>query len=356
MNISDPKVSIEQAAKMILASPKTPFFLQGSPGVGKTFATATALREAGYSVEIVSCQNVAPEDAAALPVVRDGTLTFACHKKWIPRPKMAIILDEFSKASDEVMNTFLPLIFGRPRQFLENDYGDDMIVVLTGNSGEFRAGDSLKPHHRNRIVQLNIADPTPASALAVALTLGWDSRVIQWATNNPAALVSWDEEMVTKPDSENVDRYFGYDPRFPNRPFVSMRSLETVSLMLTSFEAAGMDLFECRSAYAGAMGSRATQSFLTDLRKTGEFIPFASIVADPLKAKIPNALYDQRMVALSCASNCNEKNWNLVLDYIDRMHSEIRDVFCLNVNLKKPLMERLVRHKRWNSMVTAVAS
>lgn len=356
MILSDQTVSIENAVKMILASPRTCFFLSGPPGCGKTNFSKSALEQAGYHVTLVDSQNLAPEDAASLPVVRDGVLTFACHEKWIPRPKMAIILDEFPKASDEVMNTFLPLIFGRPRRFLENEYGDDVIVVLTGNASEFRAGDSMKPHHRNRIVQLNIADPTPSAALKVALTLGWDSRVIQWATNTPAALISWDAELVTKPDTENVDRYFGYDPRFPNRPFVSMRALETISILVQSFSDAGMDLFECRAAFAGAMGTRATQSFLADLRKTGEFIPFSTILHDPMTAKIPDALYDQRMVALSCASNCTESNWNTVLDYIDRMHSEIRDVFCLNVILKDTLNSRLARHKRWNNMVEKVTS
>ena len=351
MILSDSKISLEVATKLILASPKSAFFLQGAPGVGKTFATRAALEAAGYSVIIVDVQNISPDDSASIPIVKDGTLTFAGHEKWVPRPKMAIILDEFPKAAPNVCNTFLPLIFGRPRRFLEHEYPEDTIVVLTGNSAEFRTGDVMKPHIRNRIVELNIADPTPQSMLKVALDLGWDSRVINWAQNTPAALVSYDAEMVTKPDTENVDRYFGYDPRFPQRPFVSLRALESVSILLNDFTEAGIDPFEARAAFAGTMGERATQSFLADLRKTGEFVPFSTILANPMTAKIPSSLYDQRMVALQCAAKTDTKNWETVLNYTNRLHAEVQQVFSLNVMIKTELVSKLARYPRWNQMI-----
>jgi hypothetical protein len=187
--------------------------------------------------------------------------------------------------------------------------------------------------------------------LKVALDLGWDSRVITWAQNTPAALISYDAEMVTKPDTENVDRYFGYDPRFPQRPFVSLRSLESVSILLNDFTEAGIDPFEARAAFAGTMGERATQSFLADLRKTGEFVPFSTILANPLTAKIPSSIYDQRMVALQCAAKTDTKNWDTVLNYVDRLHAEVQQVFAMNVMIKTELISKLARYPRWNQMI-----
>lgn len=351
MIINDTKVSIEDAAKLIAVSPRTAYFLEGPPGCGKTNATASELRDVGKSVIIVDCQCVAPEDAAAIPVVDNQAIQFLSHEKWKPRKNMVIILDEFPKASADVMNAFLPLIFGRPRRYQENVYPDDTIVILTGNSAEFRAGDNMKPHVRNRIVQLNIMDPSPESARLVALNLGWDSRVIKWIDETPAALISYDESAIKQPDTENVDRYFGYDPRFPTRPYVSMRSLETLSTLLADFTEHGVESKLFVPAFAGAVGARATASFMVSLRKTGEFVPMHTILNNPDTAAIPRELYDQRMVAVNCAASTTPDNWETVLQYVRRLRSEIQIVYGVSV-IQKTKLRALCRFPKWNALVT----
>lgn len=349
------KVSIDTAAQLIMASPRTAFFLEGPPGCGKTNATASILREAGYDTIIVDCQCIAPEDAAALPVVDNGFVQFVSHEKWAPRKKMAIILDEFPKASADVMNTFLPLVFGRPRRYQENSYDETTIVVLTGNSAEFRAGDNMKPHVRNRIVQLNIADPTATQARKTAMNLGWDSRVIDWIQDVPAALVSFDEEAVKQPDTENVDRYFGYDPRFPTRPYVSMRAIETASNLLVDFTNANIEPYDCVTAFNGAIGTRATASMMQHLRKFGVFVPMSSILANPEEAMVPAQIYDQRIVAINCASSTTPDNWETVLRYVNRLHKEVQLVYGMNA-IQKSKLHSLARFPKWNAMVNSVTS
>jgi hypothetical protein len=319
------KVSISEAVALAVAVPSTTYRFTGSPGVGKTIATAAMLRDAGYATTVVPCQNIPIEDMAALPVVdkKTCTTTFAPNKMWAPiAGKQAFVLDELPKAPEDVFNAFNALLYGAPKSFMTYEYSPDTLVIVTGNSAVFNAGDNIRPHHVNRMVNLEIADPTPAEALATMTLLGFDARIVEWAQAVPAALVSFDPAMQKdKAKGADLQTYFGFLERDPARPFCSMRSLETASRLLSN---AAVPVHVLRAALAGAIGPVAASSLAAYLAKYGEFVPAEDILTRPATALVPRSMFDQRLAAASALAVLNKTNYTAVLEYVDRLHPDIK--------------------------------
>ena len=318
-------MQLQKALKNVLACPSVSATLIGAPGVGKTQATAATLREAGYDVVLVSCQNLPVEDTAALPVVDKKSMTtkMTVPVRFALRPKVAFILDELLKAPEDVVNAFLPLVHGR--EFMGQQFPLDTPVVITANSSEFKVGDALRPHIANRVMQYEIDDPTAAEAERVMLDLHYDSRIISWTQKVPSALVSFDPKMAEKPDTE-TDFYFGYRPRQPRQPFCSMRSLELAS----SYLKAGITDAE---SLAGAIGVRAAKSLAAYTKEIGHRVDPADILSG--QAQVPPTLLDCRMAGVTAASMLDESNWQAVLTYVKRLPSEIQHLVARQVALKK---------------------
>jgi hypothetical protein len=343
------KISIQNAIKLSLATPSVAHYYVGSPGVGKTYAPHSTFKKAGYTSLLVSCQNIPAEDLAALPIINeDKTVTFATPEMWKPRPKMAIILDELFKAPEEVVNAFLPLVYGSPRTFMGFTYPEDLIVVITGNSAEFRVGDKEKPHMGNRMCRLEIADPTQEEAIETLLNMKVDSRIISWVKAVPQAVVSFDAAAVKKPETE-LSHYLGYDPRYPMQKYTSMRALELVS---KSMQTAPADLFQY--AAAGIFGDKAANSLSMFLRELTEYVPLPDMVNSPTKAVIPASPFDKRMAALTAASGFDTDTWKPLLTYIRRMPEEIQHIFRLNACKKEVSMKLLASQPEWSKEVQKV--
>jgi hypothetical protein len=318
-------MQLQKALSNVLACPCVTAMLVGAPGVGKTHATAATLREAGYDVVVVNCQNLPVEDTAALPVVdKKSMLTkFTVPAHFRVRPKVAFVLDELLKAPEDVVNAFLPLAHGR--SFMGQQFDLDTPVIITANSSEFKVGDALRPHIANRVVQYKIDDPTPAEAERVMLDLNYDARIISWVGKVPSALVSFDPNMADKPDTE-TDFYFGYRPRQPRDPFCSMRSLELASAYLK----AGITDAE---SLTGAIGKRAALSLAMYTKEIGVRVDPVDILSGA--AQVPANLFDCRMAGVTAASMLDTNNWGAVLAYVKRLPAEIQHLVARQVSLKK---------------------
>ena len=346
-------VSIKTAIAIAAACPGLAYSFVGAPGCGKTFATKAEFESApktfatkaefefapktfatkaelearGYHVMLFSCQNIPIEDLAQLPIVdtKTGTATFAANAKWKPMPSgNVIILDELMKAPEDVFNAFNSLLYGKPRTFMGYEYPEDTIVIVTGNSAVFGAGDNLRPHHTNRMVNLTISDPTTDEALIVMTRLGFDARIIEWVQAVPRALVSYDPAMQSaKVRADRLQTYFGYSESAPNAPFCSMRSLDQASVLLKASDrlpAGGL-----HPALIGTIGVNAALSLVSFADGIAEFVTPAEIEKTPDTARVPKSPFDQRLAATTAAAIINTKNYAAVLRYVDRLHVDIRD-------------------------------
>lgn len=326
-------MQLQQAIKNVLACPSTTFALIGAPGVGKTSATISALKAAGKEVIRVDCANLPAEDLARLPVLSKDkkSLHFAIPQMWTPRENVAIVLDELFKAADDTVNAFLPLVHGK--QLFGEQWAEDTIVVVTANSAEFKVGDKLAPHSLNRIVALNIGDPSPEEARRTMLDLNFDARIIGWAEKVPQALVSYDPTVSDKTASE-LDYYFGYDNRRPRAPFASMRSLHTASHLLKAGIGDGETL-------AGAIGEKAAKSLALFCREAKSFVDPAAILNGT--ADVPDHLFDCRQAALTCVAMIDKHNCQPVLAYLKRLPEEVQYLAYRNVSVKSNLTELLMK-------------
>lgn len=332
---------LNQALNNVFACPATTFLLLGAPGVGKTTATINEALKRGRHVIRVDAQNIPAEDLARLPVLNKSktAMTFAIPEMWTPRPNTVIVLDELLKAPEDVVNAFLPLLHGK--QLFGHCWPADTIVVVTSNSAEFRVGDKLQPHVLNRMVKLEISDPTASEAEALMLDLGFDSRIIRWTQQVPSALISYNADTASKPESE-LDFYFGYSPRSPREPFCSLRSLHTASMLLQSG-------ITDSDTLAGAIGKKAAHSLALYCKEIRSFVQPAHILDG--SAKVPENLFDSRMACITAVAIMDDKNWETVLNYIERLPAEIQSLAC-RAAARKSTLKDLCLSRRYNAWVT----
>jgi hypothetical protein len=321
-------MNLNTAVAKAFATPAVTFAFIGAPGSGKTSAPLAYARELGKHIVEVSCANLPSEDLAQLPVLSDNkhTMHFAIPDKWLPRHNTVILLDELFKASDDTVNAFLPLVHGKT--LFGQKWPDETIVIVTGNSADFKVGDKLQPHSLNRMVVLNIDDWTPSAALDLMLKLKFDARITNWCEKAPQSLTSYDPKAILKPESE-LDHYWGYDPRFPRRPFCSLRSLHTASHLLSGDNTDTETL-------SGAIGPKAAASLSMFLRDIGIFINPQAILDGT--ATVPDGLFDQRNAATTAATILDAANWQQVLTYLKRLQPEAQLVAYRLIS-RKPTKE-----------------
>ena len=333
---------LNQALNNVFACPATTFLLLGAPGVGKTTATINEALKRGKHVIRVDAQNIPSEDLARLPVLNKSktAMTFAIPEMWTSQPNTVIVLDELLKAPEDVVNAFLPLLHGK--QLFGQQWPEDTIVVVTSNSAEYRVGDKLQPHVLNRMVKLEISDPTASEAESLMLDLGFDSRIIRWCQQVPTSLVSYNADTASKPESEN-DFYFGYSPRSPREPFCSLRSLHTASQLLQ----AGITDSDTLS---GAIGKKAAHSLALYCKEIRSFVQPAHILDGT--AKVPDNLFDARMACITAVAIMDSGNWETVLNYIERLPAEIQSLAC-RAAARKSTLKDLPLNRRWNRWVVA---
>lgn len=336
-------MQLNTALSKVFACPDVTFMLIGAPGSGKTSAPIHHAHQMGKHVIRVNAQNMPAEDLARLPVLSDDkqTMQFAFPELFKPRANTMILLDELLKANEEVINAFLPLIHGK--ELFDVKWPDDLIVVITANSAEFKVGDRLQPHVLNRVVPLYIEDHSSDSALALMLDRGYDARITGWVEKTPSALVSYDPDLAQKPDTE-VEFYFGYSPKHPRRPFCSVRSLETASKLLK----AGITDSESLAGAIGAKAAKHLAAFCTD----------ASVWIDPKSildgtAEAPANMFDQRQAAITAVALMDKGTWQPCLDFIKKLSPEVQLVAHRFFSVK-PSAQKLITERALNRWIVEV--
>ena len=321
--MSTTKLSIKEVVQLAIACPQTAIVLEGPPGSGKTYGPVYGLGRAAYNVLRIDAQNTQPDFLAALPIIDQATKTvsFVGHDVWKPRPRMAIIVDELFKAQKHVVDAFLPLIFGN--EFMGHKYADDTIRIITCNNADFNLGDRELPHMGNRTTRILVADPSLEEAIEVMVERSYDSRILRWAEQDPAALISWDAELAKDLKESEAGNYYGYEPSFPRRKFVSMRSLELASHYLK----AGVTGNPLRAALEGVLGFKAARALERSMAQTGTVVTIAQVRANPNDVALPSNPYDQREMIVSMALGCVEKDKAWIPKFLQRVNGEYRRLF-----------------------------
>lgn len=283
-------MSVPDALAVALAA-NVPVLLWGPPGSGKTSVVTAIATALDVPCETVIASIREPSDFAGLPVVANGSVTFA-PPRWAERLAAApdghavLFLDELSTAPPAVQAALLRVV-------LDRTVGDLALpaavrVVAAANPPDEAAdGWELAPPLANRFVHLNwqpeastVADGFVSGFAVPAVVLpphGWEQTQLPRARAAIAAFLRARPSIVSvlpKPTESNV------------RAFPTPRSWDAAARLSAACDAAGTDDDTRNLLVAGCVGTAAAIELRTYLRQLDLPDPEA-LLAAPADVVLP---------------------------------------------------------------------
>lgn len=318
------QINLTQAISLIRALGTTnTVLLQGQPGVGKSaILKALAKDLPDYLPCYVDVANLDLGDLGMPVVDRDQMVTrYAPNTRFGVSPEqhrpVVLMLDELGKASKPVLNMLLPLI-------LEHRLGDvslpaGSIVFATTNLTTDGVGDSIPAHAYNRMTVLDVANPTSEQWLAWAAENNIAPEVMAFAYDFPQVFQRYDE-------LDGAKNPYVFNPLTgQTRAYCSPRSLEKASHIVRARDEIGEALLP---ALVGTLGEAAARDMEAMVMMADQLPRFASVVADPAGAKLPESVGAYFLMAFSLAARADAENLDAILTYASRWESfEARALF-----------------------------
>jgi len=319
-------VSLKQAAQLILATPENRYILTGEPGIGKssileTLSAALPDHEASY----IDVPNMDLGDIA-MPVIDHETKTTkyypnARFKMHLGKPVL-IMLDEYSKGAQPVMNMLHPLFEKANPRLGDIPVVEGSYVFMTGNMSSDGVGDNLKAHTRSRIVELVVRKPSADEWIEWAIDHGVAPEVCAWVKQFPQTMASYmDEGQEGNP--------FIFQPKKMQKAFVAPRSLFTVSNIVNKRSQLDSDSLICAMTGAiGEAGARGLEAFIA----YGDQLPaWENVISNPMTAPVPADPGACAVIAFGAIHKVTKETINNFMDYLGRLEAEWQATFCINI-------------------------
>ena len=319
-------VSLAQAANLILAVPQNRFFLHGEPGIGKTALMETLKKKLGdaYVYSYVDVPNLDLGDIC-MPVIDHETKTtryypnarFKIHEK---KP-IVIMLDEYTKGADPVKNMLHPMFEKANPRLGDIPLDKDTIVFLTGNLTTDGVGDSLKQHSANRLVPITIAKPTADEWLEWAIPKSIEPEVCAWVSRFPHVLASYTDG--------HGDNPYIFNPKKPQKAFVSPRSLATASNIVRSRKHNDPDAVI--AALTGALGESGARDMQAYIEFADQLPTWEATIDNPKTTKVPTSPGACAIVVFGAISRITKDTITPFMEYLERFDAEWQAVFAINI-------------------------
>lgn len=324
-------ISLEEALTLVVEFGHTnTFLLSGEPGVGKTSGIADKVRKTfGGRMRTLyfDCANMTVGEAGLPAFVEiEGRM----QSTWAPnvlfgihsKDPVCIVLDEYTKASEEVRNMLLPVI--QERRVFDNPLVDGSIVAATGNLEHEGLGDRLKPHQLNRVTHLYVRKPTAEEWIwNWAVPNGISPEIIAWAEKDAAVFDSY----LNYPEGSDAVPGMVFNPRRPIKgAFVSPRSLARANEFVSRRDRMpSQDAFlRALEGTIGRQGAAALQIFI----EIADKLPSdEAVVANPKRVKIPDGMVEQALLVMNTATRATAETLDARLDFIDRVPEELIAIF-----------------------------
>ena len=271
-----------QALVMAAIKSRTPIYVEGPPGVGKTAMLAGIAKELGCDLETLILSQCDPTDIGGFPVVQPdgsvirlplGPIARACAKRVI------LFLDEATCAPPAVQATALRGV--NEREFGDRKLHPDTAIILAGNPVDQAAGgQELSLPMLNRLTKIKIR-PTIGEVQAYLYQLGPDGSTLRSLATDYAATL------------ENAPDLLAIDPppgaQQAGRPWASPRAIERAARLGAQLLDDGTPdtspIFG--AALAGNLGEDAAGAYLA-IRKVRENLPSTKdVVSNPETARLP---------------------------------------------------------------------
>ena len=319
-------VSIKQATQVILACPENRVMLCGEPGIGKSSILEELSRSLPeHEIAYVDVPNMDLGDIA-MPVIDHETRT----TKYYPNARfklhtgkpVAIMLDEYSKGAQPVMNMLHPLFEKNNPRLGDVPVPEGSYIFLTGNMASDGVGDNLKAHTRNRIVQINVRKPDADEWLEWAVNNNIAPEICAWVKQFPQTMASYmDEGQEGNP--------FIFHPKKMQTAFVSPRSLATASNIVSKRDKFDSDTLIC--ALTGTIGEAGARGLEAFIAYADQLPAWENIVANPNSAPVPADAGACAVVTFGAIHKVTKETINSFMQYLERFEAEWQATFCINI-------------------------
>jgi hypothetical protein len=317
-------VTLKQAATLIRTNPETIFLLQGEPGIGKSSLLKQVAEGLGYDHAYIDVPNMDLVDIA-MPVIDHENKTtryypnarFKVHEK---KP-VVIMLDEYTKGADPVKNMLHPMFEKANPRLGDISLDKNTVVFLTGNMTTDGVGDSLKQHSANRLVPITIAKPDAEQWLEWAIPNGIEPEVCAWVSRFPHVLASYLDG--------HGDNPYIFNPKKPQKAFVSPRSLATASNIVRSRKHNDPDAVI--AALTGALGESGARDMQAYIEFADQLPTWEATIDNPRTTKVPTSPGACAIVVFGAISRITKDTITPFMEYLERFDAEWQAVFAINI-------------------------
>jgi len=330
---------------------------EGEMGLGKSamlkeiVAKIPAYNGKPYTGAMIDATLLVPEDTA-LPYMEmqpDGTTKitrFAPSSRFgfhLDNP-VAVCIDEIGKASRNVQNVLLTLLY--EKRLGDHYLPEGSIVFATTNLSVEGLGDTLQKHAVNRACKVRIRKYDADTWIEnYAMPKGLNPTVIAWVKQFPHCLAS-----VTDP-SQSGNPYINNLRNATQGACVTGRTLEFAShiadVRAQLGESATITLL------AGTIGESAARDMQAFFTVADKLPTWDAIVASPETAKLPDDAVAKCILTFSAVTRVDKDTLGKWMKYVQRMDREWQALFAKSV-MKMPHKQAFcVLHKDFTAWATA---
>jgi hypothetical protein len=330
------EVTLTEAEELILAIGNTnAVHLVGEPGVGKTAMFERLVDRTGYRGIYIDTPNTELGDIG-IPMPNHETKTTALypneHWGFHRNEPLCIFIDEFTKPSSQaVQNMLHPLL--NERRIGGNQLHRDSIVITAGNNTTDGVGDMLKAHSLNRLTIVPIKKPHAGFNADGSVD---DDSWGMWAIRNDIAeeVVAWvkayPHALASYRDSSQTENPYIFNPKTPQKSFVSPRSLARASNVIKQRNRITRNALI--TALSGTIGESAARDMVAYVEVSDSLPTWQEIIDDPKAAKLPSSPAALNIMAFGALQRIERNTVGKWFEYLKRTPKELQSVFCLSAS------------------------
>jgi len=302
-----------------------PMGILGDPGIGKSQIVSAAAARYGLPLVVMNLVLSDSTDFSGLPfliTLPDGTrvVDWVKQRLFLQSEPYVLFLDELFQAPVATMNVAAPII-------LEKRVGDTTLppecrVVFASNKASNKAGTNRVPSH------------IPNRATLVELEVSNDDWLL-WASPNgmPEVIPAF---MMMRPNLLH-----DFDPnRMVN---ATPRQWAGIGNMIN----AGLSneiKFDC---IAGCVGEGPAAEFIGFERIMGQIPTKEQILMNPETTPVPEDPSAQYAIAGMLIQNTTSNNFDVVVQYMERMPEDFQAMFCKEVLRLQPAVTSCRGYVKW---------
>ncbi len=301
-------------------------FVQSSPGLGKSAIIRGIANDFNLQLIDHRLSTSAPEDLSGLPEFytdseghRRATFSpfdlFPVADQPLPEGKdgWLLFLDEFNSATKGVQAAAYKLILDK--MVGQHRLHDRVAIVTAGNLTTDRAiTNPLSTAMQSRVVHIEMELERDEFLEDVVLGQQWDHRIYAFLTFKKSYI-------------------HDFRPDHNDRTFCCPRTWEFMNRLL----AVDPDVNQTSGKlFAGTITSGVAFEFITFCQLYTSLPKIEDIISDPMNTALSSDAATRFAITSSLMEKVNDKNFEAITQYINRMSSEFRVMFFRGMLQRKP--------------------